>query len=118
MHEIVHIKHRDQTTIDVERIEGDAEITLIEKRANDEASEYLIPKERLDSFIQRHGRIISAAEITRAAQARGIHPGIFAGQLHGRRALEYTHHRKLLVKIRSEIVGAALTDGWGNIPRI
>jgi HTH-type transcriptional regulator/antitoxin HigA len=119
MHEMVHIKYRDQPVIDVEPAPvDDAELPEIEKRANSEASDYLVPRERMDSFIQRHGRIISAADITRAAQARGVHPGIFAGQLQGRGALDFKCHWKLRVKIRSEIVGEALTDGWGNVPRI
>lgn len=120
MHEIIHIKHRDDPRVDVDISMStvDAERPDIEIRANLEASEYLFPKEKRESFIRRAGRVCSESDIVRTAGARGLHPGIVVGQLQGHGSLDYRYHRKLLAKIRSEIIGQALTDGWGHIPRI
>jgi HTH-type transcriptional regulator/antitoxin HigA len=90
----------------------------IENRANGEASNYLIERERFESFIKRHGRVCYESDICRFAQDVKIHPGIIVGQLHGRKALDFKFHRKMLVKVRQEIVGQAITDGWGNVPRV
>jgi len=120
LHEIVHIKHRDNSPVDSNLFSdgGEEELPLEEKRANAEACNYLIPVDRLDSFIMRKGRACYESDIVRAAQVFGVHPGILTGQLHGRKALDYKFQRKLLVKIRDHIIGQAITDGWNNVPNL
>ncbi|HEV8070313.1 MAG TPA: HigA family addiction module antitoxin [Planctomycetaceae bacterium] len=120
IHEMIHIKYHDQTKVDVDlSVSGSGtDATDIENRANTEASEFLVPYEKLQSFVARHGRISSQVEIVRAAKVQRVHPGIFVGQMHGRGFIDFRYYRKLLVPIRSEIVGQALTDGWGNVPVI
>ena len=120
LHEIVHIKYHDESPIDVNVFceDEDSDLPDIEKRANSEACNYLIPTEKLESFIKRHGRLIYESDVVRQATARGVHPGILVGQLHWRKALDWKFQNKMKVKIRDEIVGVAITDGWGHIPKI
>jgi HTH-type transcriptional regulator / antitoxin HigA len=119
-HEMIHVKYRDQTMVDVDLSvsTNGTDATEIENRANAEASEFLVPYAKLQSFVERHRGICSHAEVIGAARAQRIHPGVFVGQMHGRGLIDFRYYRKLLVPIRSEIVGQALTDGWGNVPTI
>jgi Zn-dependent peptidase ImmA (M78 family) len=117
---MIHVKYRDQTMVDVDLSvsTNGTDATEIENRANAEASEFLVPYAKLQSFVERHRGICSHAEVIGAARAQRIHPGVFVGQMHGRGLIDFRYYRKLLVPIRSDIVGQALTDGWGNVPTI
>lgn len=121
LHEIIHIKYRDASPVDENLFDCESATTglpPIEVRANSEACEYLIPQEWLTNFVRRHGRAIYESDVVQAAQGRGVHPGILVGQLHWRKALDWKFQRKLLVKIRHELLGVALTDGWGHMPKL
>ena len=57
-HELSHIKHRDSYVLDVDLVGADRclsneAVSEIETRANEEAAEMLIPKDKLRSFISR-----------------------------------------------------------------
>jgi HTH-type transcriptional regulator/antitoxin HigA len=116
VHELIHIKYRDKPVIDVGLNEvpgeGGGEI---EERANREAATHLIPPDKLESFIARNTPLFYQSKVIQFANARGVHPGIVAGQLQ-RRTGDYTKLRKLQVDIRQQIIGMALTDGWGDCP--
>lgn len=119
-HELIHIKYREKPVIDVDLNGEDssADGGESEKRANQEAANYLIPSEKLESFIARHDSLFYQAKIVQFAGARGVHPGIVVGQLQKRNKLKYNQHRSYLVDIRQYIHGQALTDGWGDCPTI
>lgn len=85
-----------------------------EKTADRLAAEFLVPKSELDSFIARVGPFYSRKRIEGFALCQKVHPGIVVGQLQHHGAVPYTHNREMLVKIRSLITPAALTDGWGH----
>jgi HTH-type transcriptional regulator / antitoxin HigA len=115
-HEISHIEHKDSIAlIDVD-LSGDEKrdesIFAIENRANREAADMLIPRDKLDSFIVRKRPYFSKLSIIQFANANRIHPGIVAGQLHHRLGT-YKTNREMLVKIRDILTSRALTDGWG-----
>lgn len=115
IHELVHIKYGDESPIDVESDDHGSQ-PAIEDRANDEAADYLIPREKLQSFIRRMNKLYYQAKVVQFAQANGVHPGIAVGQLQRRKELDYSQLRKLLAKVREHVVGQAITDGWGNVP--
>lgn len=116
MHEISHVSHKD-CSLDVELMEADdATLPDIERRANKEAAEMLIPPKKLDSFVMRCGGLFYQKRIVEFAHSQHIHPGIVVGQLRWRREIAHSQFWKLLDKIRSEIVGQGLTDGWGDCP--
>ncbi len=114
MHELVHIKHRHQSPVDVDLMsQGNDDLPEFERQANREAADYLIPKAKLQSFIARKGPRYSNKAVIQFANVRGVHPGLVTGQLHHRNELAQTHMRRFLVKVRGDIIGSALTDGWG-----
>lgn len=121
LHEFMHIKHGDQHSIDADLLrEGRNGISVVlaedeaERRANDEASNTLVPEAELDSFIRRLAPYYSADRIVQFAHKVRIHPGIIVGQLQHRDEVGYSALRDFLVKVRSVVVETALTDGWGQ----
>jgi len=113
LHEVIHVKHGDETRIDVDVMSNEEGLPEVEVRANREASDYLIPHDRMESFYRRHAPLFYTTKIMEFARARGVHPGIVAGQLRFR-TKDYTKYSKLLVKVREHIAGQAITDGWGH----
>ncbi|MHC4402326.1 MAG: HigA family addiction module antitoxin [Planctomycetota bacterium] len=120
VHEVMHIRNGDVgVPVDVDVLSTDREeLPDREARANDDAADYLIPTHKLDSFIARTKPYFYQSRVNQFAQAQGVHPGIVVGQLQYRKAITYQQLRKLLVKVKDEIIGAAITDGWGNVPTL
>lgn len=116
MHELIHVKYKDVSPVDV-NLTG-KEQDAMEKRANSEAANYLIPSDKLDSFINRHKPLYYQTKVVKFAQARGVHPAIAVGQLKHRDELPPTHLNKLQANVRKHILDVALTDGWGDSPLI
>jgi HTH-type transcriptional regulator / antitoxin HigA len=121
-HEIEHILNRDgAVTVDVELTEQLQRKDFLppeEVRANSAASEFMVPKVELDSFILRVRPLYSEQRILLFAKRIGVHPGLVIGQLQFRDEVPYTHFHKHLVKVREIITQTALTDGWGTVPPI
>lgn len=118
-HEIEHVLNNDGQVLDVELTESlqrkDA-VSAEETRANNAASEFLVPKNELESFIVRVRPLYSEQRILLFAKRIGVHPGLVVGQLQFRDEVPYTHFHKYLVKIREIVTQTALTDGWGTVP--
>lgn len=117
-HELSHVRHCDDPTIDAEFIESGQmrrqEKSDIEERADTEAAAMLIPSARLDSFIARVKPLYSKKRIVGFARTMNVHPGIAAGQLQYRGEVKYSANREMLAKVRALITSVALTDGWGH----
>ena len=117
-HELSHIKYGDSQSVDSNLV-GETKIEMLnemEDRADRAAVEYLVPKERLDSFIIRIRPFYSKVKITQFAQRMGVHPGIVNGQLQYRKEIGWNVNREMLVKVRDLLTDAAITDGWGKAP--
>jgi HTH-type transcriptional regulator/antitoxin HigA len=117
-HELSHVKHKDSYSLDVDLVGADRclssdMVSDIEQRANQEAAEMLIPKEKLQSFILRTRPFYYTAKIIQFANLIKIHPGVIAGQLQFKKEIDWSAHRKMLVKVRDILISGALTDGWG-----
>lgn len=120
-HEIEHILKKDGLIVDLElteKLQRKETLPPEEVCANDAASEFLVPKAELDSFIVRVRPLYSEQRILLFAKRLGIHPGLVVGQLQFRDEVPYTHFHKHLVKIREIITQTALTDGWGTVPPV
>ena len=123
-HELGHVKNRDglnQTvTLDINLVGDQAQRfedkSDIEKGADAFAEDFLLPREKLDSFISRKGPLFSKAKIANFASVQKIHPGIVVGQMHYRSCFHYSYYRQWLEKVRHIISASALTDGWGQTP--
>jgi len=117
-HELSHIKHKDSYRVDVDLVGADRclssdVVSEIEKRANEEAADMLIPKDKLQSFIQRTRPFYYTERINQFANLLKIHPGIIAGQLQFKNEIKWAANRAMLVKVRHTLISSALTDGWG-----
>lgn len=118
MHELSHILNGDVGSIDVDlvgsRRRGSCEVSEIERRANDEASDFLVNKAELESFMIRCKPRFSKSKITQFAREQKIHPGLVVGQLQFRGEIPYSYYRDMLAPVRETLVATALTDGWGH----
>jgi HTH-type transcriptional regulator / antitoxin HigA len=121
-HELAHIINRDDPTIDSRLVGKDRQPTEDkpehEKRADEFASEFLIPSEQLDSFILRVRPLYSKVRVNQFANRIGVHPGIVVGQLQHRREIGWEHSREMLVKIRGHITASSYVDGFDMEPEM
>jgi HTH-type transcriptional regulator/antitoxin HigA len=121
-HELMHVLHGDQWVVDDDLIGpgriGSDDVSESERLADREASSFLIPDERIQSFIARHKPRFSKVNIIRFANLLQIHPGIVVGQLQHHKAIQWTHSREMLVSVRTTVTDSALTDGWGHFPGV
>jgi HTH-type transcriptional regulator/antitoxin HigA len=116
MHELSHVIHGEPVIdVDIEgREECDPETAFNEARANVDAAEMLISRDKLDSFILRVGPLYSKDRINQFANTIHIHPGIIVGQLQHRGKIKFWATREMLAPIRHIVIQEALTDGWGR----
>ena len=91
-HELSHVRHGDAFSVDQDLTGQDRQTpenkSEIERRADDEAAERLIPSEALHSFVSQAKSFFSKARITRFAAQQKIHPGIVC-----RPVTKSRHHR-------------------------
>lgn len=115
IHELAHVFHEDQISLDMDVEARDkGERPDYELRADAYATDFLIATPELDNFIVRAGPLYYRDRILGFARRINVHPGIVAGQLHYRDELKYSHHRKMLEKVRPFVIANSLTDGWGT----
>jgi HTH-type transcriptional regulator/antitoxin HigA len=122
-HELAHVLHEHaQAVLDLDLLEAHSVETTqreaMEAQANRAATEMLIPRADLDSFIVRMKPYYSKDRIIQFAQCVRVHPGIVVGQLQYRGEVKYYANREMLVAIRDIVVQEALTDGWGRLVSI
>lgn len=119
-HELSHVRHRDDFSIDVDLGTVDSVQLHVkpafERRADKEAADSLIPEAELESFIRRCGPLYSKDDIVRFANRIKIHPGIIVGQLHAR-DMPYRSHRSFLVPVRKFVIGTAVVDGYDRLEK-
>ncbi len=117
-HELDHVAHEEgqESPIldELPPVNTDGVVPVIEKRANEAASNNIVDQAEMEGFIARVNPLFTAEQIKGFAKRLGIHPGIVVGQLHNRALIHYSVHRVMLEKIRAHIVGVALTDGFGS----
>lgn len=115
-HEIEHVLRRHgvaaammDTDLDMASSES---IPEEEQQANEAASDFCIPKAKMDSFVARKAPFFSEQDLLGFSKLLHVHPGIAAGQLRNR-IQKYNLFTEFLVKIRAHIVTTAVVDGWG-----
>jgi len=125
LHECMHVKQKDGLDVgahldkdligESSRRSSKKPDDEIERRADEFAASFTIPKNELDNFILRVKPLFSKVKIQGLAARLGVHPGIVTGQLHHCDAIPYSHNREMLVKVRHIVTESALTDGFGSI---
>ncbi len=111
IHELMHIKYRDRATIN--NLE-ETSLDMIEKRASDEAADFLVPQSQLKTFIRNNRPYFSSTKITDFATQLKVHPGIIVGQLQHLREIGFNQHHASMAKVRELVTMTAFTDGWGH----
>jgi HTH-type transcriptional regulator/antitoxin HigA len=121
-HELMHILHHDDNSVDSSLVGESAERTAdkpeFEQRADREATEILVNQQALERFILRVKPLYSKQRINQFANVLQVHPGIIVGQLQRRDEIGYDHSREMLVDIREILLPVALSDGWGYKPPV
>lgn len=110
-HELMHIKHRDGTSVD--DLES-SPVNEIERQRNSEAADFLVPQSELEKFVRNNKPYFSQIAIVEFAKQIGVHPGIIVGQLQHRKQIGYSAHHASMAKVRDLATLTAFTDGWGN----
>lgn len=85
-----------------------------EKIANEDASEFCVPSERITSFYLRKRPFFADVEVVAFSKKINVHPGLVVGQLQ-RMMGRYDFLRKHLVGVREHLSQAMMMDGWGDI---
>ncbi len=120
-HELAHVFHDDECSIDDNLVGEGANKTEqkpdFEMRADKWASNYLVRDEDMNRFILRTHPLYSKQSINQFANRIKVHPGIIAGQLHGR-GMHPSQHREMLVKVKEKAIESAMVDGWGHTPKV
>jgi HTH-type transcriptional regulator/antitoxin HigA len=84
-----------------------------ERMANAAAADFCVPSQKMASFYLRKHPYFSERDVIGFSSLMGVHPGIVVGQLQ-KRMKRFDYLRKYQVPIRKNLVGAAVTDGWGH----
>jgi HTH-type transcriptional regulator/antitoxin HigA len=120
-HELEHVlqQHGQEAAMLDTELEGDragisSSISIEERVANEAASDFCVPKKRIESFIARKSPLFSDRDVVSLSNVMKIHPGLIIGQIQ-RRTGRYDLLRQHLVKIKSFVVPGAMVDGWGDI---
>jgi len=90
-----------------------------EKRADTAAAEFLVPQDRLTSFMSRKGKWISEKDVLAFSARHHIHPAVVIGQIQYRRHTEgdenaYRWLRKHMTSVREYFMNWSYRDGWGH----
>lgn len=128
-HEIEHVLQEDgkaatYTHVDVFDPErDDSSLPDEERRADAAAAEFLIPQEKLASFMSRKGKWISETDVLAFAARHNIHPAVVIGQIQNRRhkagdGRAFAFLRRYLTKIHDHFMSWPLRDGWGKSAEI
>jgi HTH-type transcriptional regulator / antitoxin HigA len=116
-HEIEHVllKHgQEEEMIDTD-LDGQAiSISEEERLANDAASEFCAPNERLSSFLARKHPFYYEKDVIAFSRLMQRHPGIVIGQIR-KRLGRWDYLTRHLVKVRQHVLPGAITDGWGQV---
>jgi HTH-type transcriptional regulator/antitoxin HigA len=119
-HEIEHVLQgdgRDETFWIVDEIGPDYESNdhklPEEKRADDAAAEFCIPRQQLKSFIARKSPFISEQDVLAFAARMEVHPAIVVGQIQ-HLTKKYGWLRKYQTSIKEHLLDWKNKEGWGH----
>ncbi|HXL14075.1 MAG TPA: helix-turn-helix domain-containing protein [Bradyrhizobium sp.] len=121
-HELEHVLRDDGKDvsfspvdeIDASSFDASSEKPDEEKRADDAAAEFCIPRAQLNSFLARKGAFISEQDVIGFAARLEIHPAIVVGQVQYKRQ-NFAWLRKYQTSIRDYLTDWKYVDGWGRL---
>jgi HTH-type transcriptional regulator / antitoxin HigA len=116
IHELRHIANEDSMSLDLD-IFGEAKEKLVshlERRADEEAANWLIDHEQLRRFMLRAKPAFTKESILPFAGRMGVHPCIVIGQLQHEGVLTWDRHADLRPKVREHLLVTSMCDGYGK----
>lgn len=84
-----------------------------ERVANTAASDFCVPKEKMESFFLRKHPFFYEKDVLAFAKVNNIHPALPIGQIQ-HRLNRYDYLKKHQTKIRQFVLPGAIVDGWGQ----
>jgi HTH-type transcriptional regulator/antitoxin HigA len=118
-HEIEHVLRgdgREESFAPVDEIGVDAEnatdLPLCEIQANKAAAEFCVPRDLLNSFIERKSPFISERDVLAFAARIKINPCVVVGQIQNK-TKKYGWLRKYQTSIKDYLLDWRFRDGWG-----
>lgn len=119
-HECEHVLRghgRDATFTPVDEFDYDLNdqtgLPAEEIQANEAASEFLVPRKQLESFLVRKSPFISERDVLMFAARLEINPAVVVGQIQ-HRINNYAWLRKYQRSIRDYLMNWQCIDGWGH----
>lgn len=100
----------DELNADYQNVEGMPECEVI---ANNEAANFCVPRELLNSFIARKSPFISERDVVNFASRIEINPAVVVGQIQNK-TKKYGWLRKYQTGVREHLSDWNYTDGWGH----
>ncbi len=129
-HEIEHVL-QDDGRIDVRqlpcrRFEPDRDTSRLpeeERQADMAAAQFLIPEDKVASFMLRKGKWISREDVLAFSARHQIHPAIVVGQIQHRRhkagdKRAFAFLREFMTKVHDRFSDWPLSDGWGKVAEV
>lgn len=128
-HEIEHVLQEDGMDVSYSHIdifEPDRDVSdlpEVERRADTAAAEFLIPQDKLTSFMLRKGKWISRDDVLAFSARHYIHPAVVVGQIQRRRynagdKKAFAFLRAFMTKVHQHFLEWPLRDGWGKVAEV
>jgi HTH-type transcriptional regulator/antitoxin HigA len=123
MHEVAHVWYadgvdEDRPMLDTEIVADKSPLSIIkpdyEARADEFATNAIIPTNEMEDFIRRVRPLYSAVRVQGFAKRMKVHAGLVVGQLQHRGEISYANLRRMLTPVRRFATASGLTDGWGQ----
>jgi HTH-type transcriptional regulator/antitoxin HigA len=128
-HEIEHVLQGDGKDVRYPHIDvfepdrDESRLSEEERHADAAAAEFLVPQEKLASFMARKGKWISEEDVLAFAARHHIHPSVVIGQIQHQRHKKgdqraFAFLRKYMTKVHDFFADWPLRDGWGTVARV
>jgi HTH-type transcriptional regulator/antitoxin HigA len=116
-HEIEHVLRRhgqEEEIIDTDLDGQPGPISEEEGLANDAASDFCAPSDKLSSFLARKHPFYYEKDVIAFSRIMQRHPGIVIGQIR-KRLGRWDYLTRHLVKVRQHVLPGSIADGWGQV---
>ena len=116
-HEIEHVLRghgKEQDVIDLDLDAVSTSISEEERLANEAASDFCVPTDKLESFLIRKKPFYYEKDVVAFSRTLQRHPGIVIGQIR-RRLNRWDYLTRHLVRVRQHVLPGAIVDGWGQV---
>jgi HTH-type transcriptional regulator/antitoxin HigA len=115
-HECEHVLNQHGKEKEIMDVDLDAvaiSISEEERIANDAASNFCAPSDKLESWLNRKRPYYYERDVLAFSRTLERHPGLVVGQIR-RKLNRYDYLSRYLVKIRHFVLPVSLADGWGQ----